>query len=209
MKLFALAMLAGLGITVCACSANSPSVPAGPAAASPAGSSSGAVSTPAASPQPPATQAVSPGPAQPATAPGCITRYLNITATTSGAAAGSSYATLVFKNLDNVPCTLYGFPGVSQADGQPVQDVGQPSSEDSATARELVTLKPGGYAYATLKIADASNFPASECTPVSSQWLYVIPPNQYAALPVYYASTACNGSARLLTVTAVRPGTSS
>jgi hypothetical protein len=115
----------------------------------------------------------------------------------------------VFKNLDNVPCTLYGFPGVSQADGMPVQDVGQPSTENAATARELVTLQPGGYAYATLQIADASNFPASKCTPVSSQWLYVIPPNQSVPLPVYFASTACNGSAMLLTVTAVRPGTGS
>jgi Protein of unknown function (DUF4232) len=209
MKPFALALLAALGFTVCACSANNSSVPAGPAPASPASSAPVTVSPPAAAPQPPATQAVSPAPAQPATAPGCITRYLNITATLSGAAGGSSYATLVFKNLDNAPCTLYGFPGVSQADGQPVQDVGQPSSEDPSTARELVTLQPGGYAHATLKIADAGNFPASECTPVSSEWLYVIPPNQYAALPVYFASTACSGSARLLTVTAVRPGTGS
>jgi hypothetical protein len=115
----------------------------------------------------------------------------------------------VFKNLNYVPCTLYGFPGVSQAAGVPVSDVGQPSSENPATARELVTLPAGGYAYATLQIADASNFPASECTPVSSQWLAVIPPNQSDAQPVYFASTACNGSAQLLSVTAVRPGTGS
>jgi Domain of unknown function (DUF4232) len=209
MKPFLLATLAALGITVCACSADSPSAPAGPAAASPTSSTSASVSQPASAPQSPTTPAASPAPAQLAAAPGCITRYLNISASTSGAAAGSSYATLVFKNLDNAPCTLYGFPGVSQADGQPVQDVGQPSSENAATARELITLQPGGYAYATLQIADASNFPASECTPVSSQWLYVIPPNQTAALPVYFASTACNGSAMLLTVTAVRPGTGS
>jgi len=209
MKPFLLTMLTALGITVCACSVHSPSGPASPAPVSPAPGSSAPVSPPSAAPVSPATPAAGAAPAQAASAPGCLTRYLNITATPSGAAAGSSYATLVFKNLNNVSCTLYGFPGVSQADGQPVQDVGEPSSEDLATARELVTLQPGGYAYATLQIADASNFPAWACTPVSTQWLYVIPPNQGVPLPVYFASTACKGPAQQLSVTAVRPGTGS
>jgi hypothetical protein len=204
MKPFLIAMLAAAGITLCACSPGGPSAPGQPAA-SPSGTASGSASPSAAAPAGGTTTA----PTQAAAAPACMGRYLNITATPSGAAAGSSFATLVFKNLNNAPCTLYGFPGVSQADGMPVTDVGQPSAENTGSTRELVTLQPGGYAYATLQIADADNFPASECTPVSSQWLYVIPPNQSAALPVSFSSTACNGSASLLTVTAVRPGTGS
>jgi hypothetical protein len=209
MKPFLLAMLAALAIIVCACSAGSRPAPASPPPASPASRISAAVSPPAPAPESPAAPAADTAPAQAAAAPGCITRYLNISATASGAAAGSTFATIVFKNLDYSPCTLYGFPGVSQAAGQPVQDVGQPSAEDPATARELVTLQPAGYAYATLQIADAGNFPASECTQVSSSWLAVIPPNETDAQPVYFASTACNGPAMLLTVTAVRPGTGS
>jgi hypothetical protein len=209
MKPFLFATLTALGITLCACSAHSPSAPASPAPAAPAPSSSAPVAPPSAAPESPATPAGGAAPVQAAAAPGCLTRYLNITATSSGAAAGSSYATIVFKNLNNVACTLYGFPGVSQTDGLPVQDVGEPSGENLTTARELVTLQPGGYAYATLQIADASNFPAWACTPVSSQWLYVIPPNQGVPLPVYFASTACKGTAQQLSVTAVRPGTGS
>ena len=37
--------------------------------------------------------------------------------------------------------------------GTPVTDIGQPSTENPSTARELVTLQPGGYANATLQIA--------------------------------------------------------
>jgi hypothetical protein len=69
-----------------------------------------------------------------------------------------------------------------------------------------VTLAPHGYANATLQIAEAGNFPASACTQVKSSWLVVIPPNETAPAYVYYKSTACKGSAKLLSVTAVRPG---
>ncbi len=139
-------------------------------------------------------------------ASGCLTRYLHGSIGPTQGTAGSVEVTIVFKNLDNVPCTLYGFPGAAQAAGTPVTDVGQPSSENPATARELVTLAPGGYAYATLQIAEAGNFPASVCTQVSTAWLAVIPPNQTTPLYIPYSSTACQGSAKLLTVSAVRPG---
>ena len=111
-----------------------------------------------------------------------------------------------FKNLDNVPCTLYGFPGVAQAKGLPIKEIGQPSTEDTSTARELVTLQPGGYAYTTLKIADAGNFPMAECASLTVHWLAVIPPNQTVPLYVHYTSVACKGTAKLMQVTAVRPG---
>ena len=41
---------------------------------------------------------------------------------------------------------------MAQAAGTPVTDVGNPSFEDHSTARQLVTLQPGGYANATLRI---------------------------------------------------------
>jgi hypothetical protein len=139
-------------------------------------------------------------------AAGCLTRYLNGSIGLTQGTAGAVEVTIVFKNLDNVPCTLYGFPGVSLASGTPVTDVGQPSTESPTTARELVTLAPDGYANATLQVSDAGNYPASTCTEVATGWLAVIPPNQYVPLYIPYNSTGCQGSASLLTVTAVRPG---
>jgi hypothetical protein len=137
---------------------------------------------------------------------GCLSRYLHGATGLTQGAAGSSYVVITFKNLDNVPCTLYGFPGVALAAGTPVTDVGQPSTENMTTARELVTLKPGGYANATLRIVDAGNFPPSACTQVKTTWLAVIPPNQTIPLFIPWQSVACKGTAKLLSVTAVRPG---
>jgi hypothetical protein len=142
-----------------------------------------------------------------AAAAGCLTRYLYGSTGLSQGAAGSTYIAITFKNLNNVPCTLYGFPGVAQAAGTPVTDVGNPSSEDHSTARQLVTLQPGGYANATLRIVAAGIYSPSVCKPVTADWLAVIPPNQYVPLYIHYSSTACKGSTvKLLSVTAVRPG---
>lgn len=151
-----------------------------------------------------ATPTASPGTGA---AAGCLSRYLYGSTGQSQGTAGSIYVTIVFKNLNNVPCTLYGFPGVALAAGTPVTDIGQPSVESSTSTRKLVTLQPGGHAFATLQIADAGNFPPSECKPKASTWLEVIPPNQQIALNIPYKSTACQGKSKLLTVTAVRPGT--
>jgi uncharacterized lipoprotein YbaY len=149
----------------------------------------------------------SPTPAPPSgQAAGCLTRYLNGTTGLSQGTAGSVYVNIVFKNLNNVACTLYGFPGVALAAGTPVTDIGKPSVESKSSSRELVTLPPGGYAYATLQIVDAGNFPAAKCKIRNSTWLEVIPPNQQVPLNIPLKSQACQGSAQLLMVTAVRPG---
>jgi hypothetical protein len=196
---FLSAVVAAAALVLCACGAGAPQArrtetitvtasPTQPAVTQPA------TSTPAPSPQaPPAVSA-------------CLTRYLNGSIGLSQGTAGSVMVTIVFKNLNNVPCTLYGYPGVAQGAGTPVTDVGQPSSENTATPRQLVTLPPGGFANATLQIADAGNFSASACTQVHADWLVVIPPNQTVPLYISYSSTACQGSAKLLTVTAVQPG---
>lgn len=163
------------------------------------------------SPSPAATGGTTPAtqvpPSSSAQAAGCLTRYLNGTTGLSQGTAGSIYVNVVFKNLNNVPCTLYGFPGVAQAAGTPVTDIGKPSVESSSSSRELVTLQPGGHAYVTLQIVDAGNFPAAKCKIRQATWLEVIPPNQQVPLNVPFKSQACQGTAQLLMVTAVRPGT--
>jgi hypothetical protein len=191
---FLAATLAAAGLAVAACGAGHP-------AARPT-----KTITVTASPTTPAASA--PTTTQPAAgaAAACLSRYLNGSIGATQGTAGSIVVTIVFKNLDNVSCTLYGFPGVALASGTPVTDVGQPSTENPTTARELVTLAPGGFAYATLQVAEAGNFPPSACTQVATDWLAVIPPNQTVPLYIPYSSTGCQGSAALLTVTAVRPG---
>jgi hypothetical protein len=194
----AAAGLAAAGLVLAACG-SSPATPAKTITVT-ASPSAAAGQTSSAAPSPTTGQTSS------ASTAGCLTRYLNGTTGLTQGTAGSVYVVLRFKNLNNVPCTLFGFPGVAQAAGTPVTDIGQPSTESPSTARELVTLPPGGYAYATLQIVDAGNFPAAKCTQKPATWLAVIPPNQEVPLYVPYKSTACKGTAKLLTVSAVRPG---
>jgi hypothetical protein len=194
MKPLLIAVLSAIGLTISACTVTRTVVVTQSAPASPP-------ATPAAS-QP----AASPTATTPAASAGCLTRYLNGSIGLTQGVAGSVMVVLRFKNLNNVPCTLYGYPGVAQAGGRPVTDIGQPSTENPSTARELVTLPPGGYANATLQIVDAANYPTGKCQPVKADWLAVIPPNQRIPLPIHYTSTACKGNVQLLSVTAVRPG---
>jgi Protein of unknown function (DUF4232) len=192
---FVAATLAAAGLALAACGSGMP-------AARPT-----KTVTVTASPTTPAASA--PATSQPTaagTAAGCLTRYLNGSIGLTQGTAGAVEVTIVFKNLDNVSCTLYGFPGVALAAGTPVTDVGLPSTESPTTARELVTLAPDGFAYATLQISEAGNYPSSACTQVPTDWLAVIPPNQTVPLYISFNSTGCQGSASLLTVTAVRPG---
>ncbi len=188
------ATLAAAGLTLAACGSGTP-------AARPT-----KTITVTASPTSPAASVAATSQPTAAGTSACLTRYLNGSIGLTQGTAGAVEVTIVFKNLDNVSCTLYGFPGVALAAGTPVTDVGQPSTESPTTARELVTLAPGGFAYATLQISDAGNFPSSACTQVATDWLAVIPPNQTVPLYISYNSTGCQGSASLLTVTAVRPG---
>ena len=84
-------------------------------------------------------------------------------------------------------------------------DIGQPSTENLSTARELITLQPGGYANATLQISNAGNYSASVCIPVPA-----------TGSPSSRRTRRCpctslqldrlQGIAKLLSVTAVRPG---
>jgi Protein of unknown function (DUF4232) len=192
---FVAATLAAAGLALAACGSGTP-------AARPT-----KTITVTASPTTPAASALATTqPAAAGAAAGCLTRYLNGSIGLTQGTAGAVEVTIVFKNLDNVACTLYGFPGVALAAGTPVTDVGQPSTESPTTARQLVTLAPGGFAYATLQISEAGNYPSSACTQVATDWLAVIPPNQTVPLYIPYNSTGCQGSASLLTVTAVRPG---
>src|SRR5262249_59796856 len=104
--------------------------------------------------------------------------WLGVKAGLGQGAAGSVYQVLDFTNISNVTCTLYGYPGVSLAGGQPVAQVGLAASEDPSKPRKLVTLAPGQVANALLRIVDALNFPASKCGPVKTQWIQVYTPHQ-------------------------------
>jgi len=210
----ALAVLVAIGLMTCACTTQSGSgtpqvtVTAHPTHVALAGASGqpSAPDTPvAASTSAPAAPAAPPAPPPAA----CSTRYLGAHVGVSQGAAGSTYVVLVFKNLNNYPCTLYGYPGVALDAGVPVTQVGLAAAEDPATPRERVTLGPYGTANALLRIVHAADYPPAACKLVTTQWLQIIPPNQYVPIYLGYTSQTCVKPVQILTVDAVRPGTGS
>ena len=210
------ATVTGLAALVTACGTVKPTAATGTSAssatsgttASPARTASSApASTGPATPSPSSSHGGSAtGPGAAGSASGCSSRYLRADVGATQGTAGSVYTVLVFTNLNNASCTLYGYPGVSFGAGTPVTQVGLAAAENSGTPRELVTLKPGGVASAQLQIVDAGNFSPSQCHRVTATWLQVYPPNQTAPLYVHYKSDTCAKRVQILTVGAVRPG---
>jgi hypothetical protein len=147
-----------------------------------------------------------PAAGQAAAAAPCLSRYLGARPGISQGALGSAYVAIVFKNLNNAPCTLYGYPGISLAGGKPVTQIGLAAAENPATPRKLVTLAPGGVANALLRIVAAGNYPAAKCGPVTAHWLQIFPPNQAVPIYLHYTAPACTKPVPLLTVNTVRAG---
>jgi hypothetical protein len=180
---------------------------AGSGPASPTAAPSGAAGSPAA---PPAAQSSG---TPSAVAAGCASSGLKVTVDTtqSGAAAGSTYVPIDFTNTSSSSCTLFGYPGVSFVSSPTGGQLGKPATRNPADPAATVTLAPGGVAHATLQVAEAGNYSASACTPVTAHWLRIFPPNQITAVYAHYTVQAC--SARLphnlgsqLAVYVVRPG---
>lgn len=159
-------------------------------------------SAPASAPSP----TDSPAPAGPGP---CPTRSLKVKLGVSQGTAGSVYTTIVFTNISNVTCTLYGYPGVSMQTARPLQQIGKPAKENPATPRALVTLQPQTTANALLRIVNAGNYPASTCGPTTAHYLQVYPPNQTAAAYITYNTQGCSKPVRLMTVDVVKPGSGS
>jgi hypothetical protein len=208
-----------------ATSAAPPATTSAPAASTPAGSGASSSSAPAGSG---ATSSSSPSastgggpasaggnpndatsPANPGAQP-CSSRYLRADPGTSQGAAGSIYLSIKFVNLNNQPCTLYGYPGVSLAAGTPVTQVGAAADRVSGSAKTVVLIQPQGVASALLRITQALNYPTANCGPVSTDWIQIFPPGQTAPLYLSYKSTGCSKSGvHLLTIDVVKAGSGS
>lgn len=203
-RALAVAALIGVAALATACR-SSPSTAAGTNAAPATSDSTAPAATPAATtPAAPATT-----PAAPAGASSCATRSLHVRLGASQGTAGSVYTTIVFKNVSNATCTLYGYPGVSLTTGNPVTVIGKAAKENPATPRRLVTLQPQTRASALLRIVDAQNYPASECNPKNSTYLQVYPPNQTAPVRIQFKTVGCAKPINLLTVDVVKRGSGS
>jgi Protein of unknown function (DUF4232) len=120
---------------------------------------------------------------------GCTTAHLSLSVVDHGAAAGTAYRDLVFKNTSAQSCTLFGYPGVSFLDNHGVQ-IGAPAQRSGGGAT-TITLAAGATAVAQLAYHDVyvSTFPS--CQPTTSSSMKVYPPNETAALVVPTSLMVC------------------
>jgi hypothetical protein len=141
----------------------------------------------------------------------CQPSSLQVTVNASqvGGAAGSTYLPVDFTNTSSSPCGLYGYPGMSfvtAGDGSGSQ-IGAAAQKNPSFGKVPVRLAAGGVAHAWLQVAEAGNYPAATCQPVTAHWLRVYAPGETQALYVSRAFDACSSdSAPLLTVMPVRSG---
>jgi hypothetical protein len=141
----------------------------------------------------------------------CQSAGLKVTVDTSqaGGAAGSTYYPVNFTNTSGAPCGLDGYPGMSfvTAAGSAGRQIGAAAQQNPAFGKLSIRLPAGGDAHAWLQVAQAGNYPASACQPVTAHWLRVFPPGDTVASYVDVSLGACaSASTSLLTVTPVRSG---
>jgi hypothetical protein len=196
MKPFLITTLAALGVTTCACSSSSPAAQPQHTVTANAHPAASRSVTPAPTPSPPTSLV----------AARCQTKDLSATAGAPQGYKNGLQMVIVLTNTGTAPCTLSGYPTVSQAGGTPVTTIGEPARQNSATPRTVVTLPPNGAASARLQIANSAGNLLGTCKPVKATSLTVAPPDQKGVLHVSFGSTACKGSAKLMTVTTVQQG---
>ena len=124
--------------------------------------------------------------------PACRDGQIRASAGFRGGAGGSYYDDIVFRNISTTTCSLYGFPGVTLADGsgRPVKTDQQ---RDRITPEHLVVLAPGAAASATISGADfGPNGGATPCKP--SAGVLVIAPGQHVQTLVRGAAMRCYDS---------------
>lgn len=132
----------------------------------------------------------------------CLTRYVNASPGIGQGTLGSTYLVIVFKNLNNVPCTIKGYPAVQLALGLPIKLRGLPSAHEPGTTPHIVTVKRGAYFNALLRLIDPGVY---GCKIVKTNWVQILFPGGASGLYFPYKAETC-AKRRTLTVGPFLPG---
>jgi hypothetical protein len=158
-----------------------------------------------------ATAAASSGSSGTAGLAACRSASLRVTVNVrqAGGAAGSTYYPVDFTNTSGSACGMYGYPGLSfvTAASRAGRQIGAAAQRNPQFGTKAVRLAADGVAHAWLQVAQAGNYPASACQPVTAHWLRVYAPGETVASYVNESFDACaSANAPLLTVMPVRAG---
>lgn len=135
----------------------------------------------------------------------CATATLAVSTSSHGAAAGTAYRVVSFKNTSAGTCTLTGYPGVSFLDAKG-QQIGAAAGRTPGTTSP-VRLAPGESAAALIAYHDVyvSTFPG--CQPATAAAIRVFPPNETVSvnLPATIQVCANPAATGVAEVTPVKP----
>jgi Protein of unknown function (DUF4232) len=194
-------LLAAAAVLAAACASSGTGSPATTVTVTPSPTGTGPATSPATSP----TSASS---SQPQAAR-CTTAGLHISKGATNGAAGTIFYNIDFTNASSTACVLEGYPGVSlvSAGSEAGSQVGADARRTTTTPVHPVTIAGGQTAHAVLGVAEAGNFPAAKCDPVTAHWLKVFPPDQRAAAYVSFTTQTCASTAQpTMTIAAITGG---
>lgn len=139
----------------------------------------------------------------------CTTAMLRLRVGSGNGAAGTIYYNIDFTNVGTGTCFLAGYPGVSlvSAASSAGSQIGADAKRDAVTPAKQIVLAGGQTAHAVLGIAEAGNFPANKCNPVTAHFLKVFPPDQtVAAYAAFTTQTCASTSVATMRITTISAG---
>ena len=131
------------------------------------------------------------GAANAAGAPACTNADLHVTVHPRGAAAGSAYVSLRYRNVSDHACRTGGFGGVSFVGHGNGTQIGDPAARRPGTTLRSFVLHRGQSASSLVQIANADNYAKRACHPTKVDGFRVYVPNSHVSQFVPYRTVGC------------------
>ena len=131
------------------------------------------------------------GAADAAGAPACSNADLHVTVHPHGAAAGSAYVSLRYRNVSDHACRTGGFGGVSFVGHGNGTQIGDPAARRPGTTLRSFVLHRGQSASSLVQIANADNYAKRACHPTKVDGFRVYVPNSHVSQFVPYRTVGC------------------
>jgi hypothetical protein len=131
-------------------------------------------------------------PAAQASVPECGPADLGVSFKTRGAAAGSLFGVLRYRNVSTHACRTGGYGGLSFVGHHDGRQIGAAAVRAPGTPVRSFVLHPGQRAVSKVQIAQTANYDKSLCRPKKVDGFRVYVPDAYVSDFVPYPTRACS-----------------
>jgi len=125
----------------------------------------------------------------------CTSADLRVGYHPHGAAAGSLYGALSYRNVSGHACRTGGYGGLSFVGHGDGTQIGAAAMRAPGTPVRSFVLRPGQRALSRVQIAQTVDYDRATCRPARVDGFRVYVPNSRAAQFVAYRTTACANTA--------------